>query len=529
MRLTNGDCMKKALLIMLIFTGINWAQYWESGVQFNPAYNANEFDKFKLSYIVRGLTRYYLDENMNLEFGMGVGQYKGIDFHNSYYTTTILPIDVRFNYLFVISESLAPYAYAGLGALYYNVNTPSTSYLYQWPKKEVETDGVTLLIPGGLGLLIKLTPDWSLDLSAGFNYSFTDNLNYYRDGSPKDAYFNFGLGVIYAHQWTDKDADNDGLMDKEEKELGTDPLNPDTDGDGLNDFDEVRKYSTNPLVVDTDKDGLSDYDEVLKHKTNALVADTDGDTLLDGEEVNNHKTIPVIKDSDGDGLEDNEEIKMYKTNPVKADSDNDRLVDGAEVITYKTNPLVADTDNDKLNDGDEVETTKTNPLVVDTDEDGLTDGDEVNLYKTNPLDADSDKGSVNDKVEVTRGTDPNNANDDVIKIGVPMILEGFNFKSGSADINPESEESLQKVLKTLMAYPDLEVAINGYTDNVGSKTSNVKLSQRRANSVKDWLVKNGINEKRLTAKGYGPANPVAPNDTPENKLKNRRIEFVRIK
>jgi len=318
-------------------------------------------------------------------------------------------------------------------------------------------------------------------------------------------------------------------MDKEEEAYGTDPKNPDTDGDGLHDFDEVGRHSTNPLAADTDKDGLNDHEELFKHKTNPLVADTDGDTLIDGDEVNVHKTIPVIKDSDGDGLDDNEEINTYKTNPVKADTDNDRLADGAEVKTYKTNPLVADTDGDKLNDGDEVETVKTNPLVVDTDEDGLTDGEEFNLYKTNPLDADTDKGSVNDKIEVTRGTDPKDANDDVIKVGVPMILEGINFKTGSADINPESEVSLQKVLKTLMAYSDLEVAINGYTDNVGSKSANVKLSQRRANSVKDWLVKNGINEKRLTAKGYGPANPVAPNDTPENKLKNRRIEFVRTK
>lgn len=521
--------MKKLLLVMLTFATTLFAQYWESGVQFNPAYTANEFDKFKLSYVVRGLTRYYLDENMNLEIGMGVGQYKGIDFHNSYYTTTIVPLDLRFNYLLSIGETVAPYAYAGLGALYYNVNTPSISHLYQWPIREVEQDGVTLLIPGGLGLLIKLSPDWSLDLSAGFNYSLTDNLNYYKDGSPKDAYFNVGLGVIYGHQWADKDADNDGLMDKEEKELGTDPLNPDSDGDGLNDFDEVRKYTTNPLLTDTDKDGLNDYDEIFKFKTNPLLADTDGDTLTDGDEVNNYKTIPTIKDSDGDGLDDNEEILTYKTNPVKADTDGDNLVDGAEVKTYKTDPLNADTDKDKLTDGEEVEKTKTNPLVADTDSDTLLDGDEVNVYKTNPLKADTDGGSVNDNIEITKGTDPNDPKDDVIKVGVPMILEGINFNTGSADITPESEASLQKVLKTLMAYPDLEVSINGYTDNVGSRAANIKLSQRRANSVKDWLVKNGVNPKRLTAKGYGPDNPIAPNDTPENKLKNRRIEFVRTK
>ena len=81
---------------MLIFTGINWAQYWESGVQFNPAYTASEFDNIKVSYVVRGLTRYYFDENMNLEIGLGAGQYKGVDFHSTYFTTTIIPLDARF-------------------------------------------------------------------------------------------------------------------------------------------------------------------------------------------------------------------------------------------------------------------------------------------------------------------------------------------------------------------------------------------------------------------------------------------------
>lgn len=522
--------MKKLIPILLLAVSVNlYAQYWESGVQVNPAVGLNEFDKLKVSFVLRGLTRYYLNENSNVEFGFGVGQYKGIDFHNTYYATTIVPFDVRYNYLFLGSESLAPYGYVGLGGLYYNVHTPGISHLKQWPPKEVNKDGVTLLVPAGLGLLVKLSNDWSLDLSAGFNYSFTDNLNYYKDGSPKDAYANVGIGLMYGHKWGDSDADNDGLKDSEEEMLKTDPKNPDTDGDGLNDFEEVKTYTTNPLVVDTDGDGLKDNEEVKTYKTNPLIVDTDGDGLSDYDEVTKYKTDPLKKDSDGDGLTDNEEVLTYKTNALVSDSDKDGLVDGAEVKTYKTDPLKEDTDGDKLTDGDEVNKYKTDPLKVDTDGDELKDGDEVNLYKTNPSKADTDGGSVNDNVEVTRGSNPNDPSDDVIRVGVPMVLEGITFKSGSADITPESEETLQKVLKTLIAYPELEVAINGYTDNVGSRAANIKLSERRAKAVKDWLVKKGIDAKRLTAKGFGPDNPIAPNDTPENKLKNRRIEFVRTK
>ncbi|HSR89492.1 MAG TPA: hypothetical protein VLK22_03845 [Candidatus Udaeobacter sp.] len=88
----------------------------------------------------------------------------------------------------------------------------------------------------------------------------------------------FGQGV---------DRDKDGLDDVREKQLGTDPLKSDTDGDGLSDGDEVIIYKTNPLVADTDGDGLSDGDEALIWHSNPLNKDTDGDSYLDGEEIRN--------------------------------------------------------------------------------------------------------------------------------------------------------------------------------------------------------------------------------------------------
>jgi len=68
-----------------------------------------------------------------------------------------------------------------------------------------------------------------------------------------------------------------------------------------------------------------------------------------------------------------------------------------------------------------------------------------------------------------------------------------------------------------------------YNPLVGKKSSNVKLSQKRADAVKGWLVGKGIDAKRITAKGYGPDQPRVANDTPENKRLNRRIEFKRTK
>ncbi|MFH0735630.1 MAG: OmpA family protein [bacterium] len=519
--------MKKMLLVLFLLSSVSFAQYWEGGLQINPTLSANEFSGYKISYVIRGLARYNFSENFIGEIGFGAGKYAGKDWNDAEYSTTIIPFDVRLNYAFFKSDSYYPYLYVGVGSLIYNVTKKSRTP--QWPKKAVEESGITAVVPAGVGVMIQLCQYMSLDLSAGFNYSFTDNLNYYRDGSPKDAYYNLGIGLVYGHQWVDPDDDNDGLLNKEEKELGTDPLKADTDGDGLNDGEEVRTYATNPLATDTDKDGLTDSEEVTKHKTNPLVMDTDGDGLIDGEEINTTKTDPNNKDTDKDSLSDSEEINTYKTNPLKADTDGDTLKDNVELMSLKTNPLSTDTDGDGLSDSEEVNNYKTNPLAKDTDGDELFDNDEIVKYKTNPLLKDSDAGTVNDNVEVTRGTDPLDSSDDVIKVGVPMILEGITFKSGSADITPESEVSLQKALRTLNGYPELIVVVNGYTDNVGGKKSNIKLSQRRADSVKDWLVKNGIDVARLTTKGYGPANPIAPNTTNEGKLKNRRIEFVRVK
>jgi len=159
----------------------------------------------------------------------------------------------------------------------------------------------------------------------------------------------------------------------------------------------------------------------------------------------------------------------------------------------------------------------------------LNDYDEVMTHKTNPLKADTDGGSVNDGIEVSRGTDPLDPNDDVIKMNVPMVLEGIVFETGSAKISPESEATLNKAYKTLTAYPEISVEIQGHTDNTGSRAFNMKLSQQRAESVMNWLIDKGIDKARMTAKGFGPDKPIAPNDTDANRQKNRRIEFVRTK
>lgn len=102
----------------------------------------------------------------------------------------------------------------------------------------------------------------------------------------------------------------------------------------------------------------------------------------------------------------------------------------------------------------------------------------------------------------------------------------INFASGSSEIPADAKPVLDKAAEVLKAQPaNTNIEIGGYTDSDGADDANQKLSEARATSVKNELVRLGVAEAMLTAKGYGEANPVAENDTPDNKFKNRRIEY----
>jgi murein DD-endopeptidase MepM/ murein hydrolase activator NlpD len=144
------------------------------------------------------------------------------------------------------------------------------------------------------------------------------------------------------------DTDADGLPDYNEVyQHGTSPANPDTDGDGYSDHDEANAGS-NPNdpasfpgasgSVDSDFDNLSDGDEQF-YGVDPLNPDSDGDGVYDGDEVHVYLTSPAFPDTDDDGLSDGLEIYTYFTDPKRYDSDDDGWADGDEVNIYATNPL----------------------------------------------------------------------------------------------------------------------------------------------------------------------------------------------
>jgi outer membrane protein OmpA-like peptidoglycan-associated protein len=107
------------------------------------------------------------------------------------------------------------------------------------------------------------------------------------------------------------------------------------------------------------------------------------------------------------------------------------------------------------------------------------------------------------------------------------ITYGIHFDYDSDKIKPDSEPTLNEVLTLLQKEPNLSLEIGGHTDTEGADAYNLDLSQRRAQSVVNWLLAKGIAPARLTAKGYGKTKPVSDNLTPEGRALNRRVELVK--
>lgn len=105
------------------------------------------------------------------------------------------------------------------------------------------------------------------------------------------------------------------------------------------------------------------------------------------------------------------------------------------------------------------------------------------------------------------------------------ILVGVNFDLGSASLRPEAYPVLFHAVQVLLSNPDMKVEIQGHTDNIGSEKFNQTLSEKRAQTVKNYLVARGVGASRLVTVGYGESKPIADNKTAQGRAMNRRIEF----
>ena len=235
--------------------------------------------------------------------------------------------------------------------------------------------------------------------------------------------------------------------------------------------------------------------------------------------------------------------------PPPADSDHDGFLDSDDQCPAEAGVAPrgcpADTDTDGVLDKDDFCPREAGPAPKgcpdpDTDHDGIPlpcdqcpkevgvkpDGCPIRDKDGDGIFDDKDK--CVDKPETRNGFEDEDGCPDTIPDAVKKfsgVIEGIFFDKNKATIRPQSKGVLASAAKVLQTYPSISLEISGHTSSEGDAAVNQRLSQERADSVKQWLVDNGVPPERLKTRGAGPDEPIADNKTAAGREKNRRIEF----
>jgi OOP family OmpA-OmpF porin len=293
-------------------------------------------------------------------------------------------------------------------------------------------------------------------------------------------------------------------------------------------FDQPKGGTAPASAPDRDADGIEDALDACPAAAGRKTTDPRSHGCPDGDDDGipdiadacpNEKGLPTTTppgcpDQDGDGIADRKDACSDRPGVAN----DDPATNGC--------PAVIDTDHDSVPDeedacpgvaGPKREGGKSNGSgCPDTDGDGIADS----------LDACSDKPGPASAVASRNGCPIAELNAEEI-----TIHDQVQFKMASADIDDAlgSDQVLQSVLAILESHKELHLRIEGFTDDVGDKEKNLALSTKRAAAVLRWLTAHGIGAKRLSSAGFGPARPIAGNDTSAGRDKNRRVEFRIVK
>lgn len=328
----------------------------------------------------------------------------------------------------------------------------------------------------GLGLRGLLAPWVALRLSV--RDVFSDGFD---SGGANNLELTGGLDFFF---WRSErkaaDRDGDGVPDSTDEcpdTPGTEETRgcPDSDGDGIADKDDRCPDDRGPASLqgcpDRDGDGVMDKED--------RCPDQAGTVSLQG-----------CPDQDGDGVTDKEDRCPTQKGPAGLkgcpDSDGDGVADLDDACPEEKGPAAFKGCPDK-------------------DGDGIPDKD--------------DKCPDVPGLKELEGCMPAAAKK------FTGAIRGITFAFGSAKISPQSRPILDETVKLLNKYPSMHLTIEGHTDNVGTPEKNQALSQARAEAVRDYLKKKGIEADRLDARGYGDSQPVDSNKTVKGRAANRRIEF----
>lgn len=399
-----------------------------------------------------------------------------------------------------------------------------------------------------LGAGISIMPYDGVNFTFAMDYIPTSYAHYSYDNNRPDIpipYRSRGVNMVagFSIVWgtnkkKQKDTDRDGVFDLLDMCPNT-PANVrvdefgcpiDSDGDGVPDYmDECPNtpYAAYGLIdsvgcpLDTDGDGVPDY------------LDECPDTPIEAYGFIDEHGCPL--DTDGDGV------------PDYLDECPDTPVEAYGYIDEHGCPL--DTDGDGVPDYlDKCPNTPAEAYGL-IDEFGCpldTDGDGVPDYLDKcpntpaeayghidtcgcPLDTDGDGvPDYLDECPTVPGSKANKGCPEVkreVRNLLKKAMQGIQFENGKATIKKSSNKILNQIAQTFIDNPTYRVEVQGHTDNVGNYKFNVDLSERRAQAVRDYLIKRGVPATSLTAHGYGPDKPIADNKTKAGRAQNRRVEF----
>ncbi len=415
---------------------------------------------------------------------------------------TSATMNFRFNILGPQSNVI-PYLFAGAGVMLFDKNINIT-------EKKVDY----IAPSGGAGINFKLGPSVILNLQETFFYTDTDS----RDGvsgNENDAYLLHTVGMSF-NFGKKKDADHDGVSNYRDKCPNTPPSVV---------VDKVG------CPVDKDGDGVADYldacPDLAGLKTLNGCPDRDGDGIADKDDncpdIKGLAALNGCPDGDGDGIADNEDRCPDVAGPAEfkgcPDSDNDGVADIDDKCPdtktgYKVDAMGCPKDNDK--DG------------ILNEDDACPDQAGIAALKGCP---DSDGDGVSDKEDLCPNVKGTLANKGCPEIAVAdakritQIASKIFFETNSDKLKVASLAQLDELAQILKRYEAANLLIEGHADSQGEDAYNLNLSQKRTESVKAYLMGQGIMESRLTAIGYGESRPIADNNTALGRAKNRRVEL----